>query len=57
MFEGLASLYIAIGLIIGFERLSRATKFDDTSMLCIGVIFIIVFWPVYIIYKLIKRIK
>ena len=51
--EGLMSLYLVIGLILGMERLSRVTALDNSSLVCVGIIGIIVFWPIYLIYKLI----
>ena len=51
--EGLMSLYLVIGLIFGMERLSRVTALDNSSLVCVGIISIIVFWPIYLIYKLI----
>ena len=48
-------LYLAIGLIFGIERLSRVTNEDDSSMVCIGITAIIIFWPMYIVYLLNKE--
>lgn len=52
--EGLISLYLVVGLILGMERLSRVNALDNTSMVCIGIISIVVFWPLYVIYKVIQ---
>lgn len=54
--EILLSLYMVVGLILGAERLSRISEKDDSSMVCVGIICIITFWPIYLIYKLIKSI-
>ena len=45
------SIYFAIGIILGIERLSRVTKEDNSSMVCIGIIAIVVLWPLYLMYK------
>ena len=47
-------IYLVIGLIVGIDRLSRVTKNDDSSMVCIGIISIIVLWPLYLGYKISK---
>lgn len=47
-------LYILIGTIIGSNRLAKVTKDDDSSMVCIGIIGIIILWPIYLICELIK---
>ena len=48
-----AGIYYTIGIILGLERLSRVTKEDDSSTVCIGVSAIILLWPLYIIYKVV----
>lgn len=48
------SIYLVIGLIVGIERLSRVTVEDSSSMVCIGITFIIIFWPLYLVYKFTK---
>lgn len=48
------SLYMLIGIIIGSNRLAKVTKDDDSSMVCIGIISIIILWPLYLICELIK---
>ena len=45
------SIYFAIGIILGIERLSRVTKDDEQGMVGIGIMGIIVLWPLYLIYK------
>jgi len=52
--ELITSLYILIGTIIGSNRLTKVTKDDDSSMVCIGIIGIIILWPLYLICELIK---
>lgn len=49
------SIYFAIGIILGIERLSRVTKDDEQGMVGIGIIGIIVLWPLYMIYKVWKK--
>ena len=49
------SIYFAIGIILGIERLSRVTKDDEQGMVSIGIMAIIVLWPLYIIYKMWKK--
>ena len=49
------SIYFAIGIILGIERLSRVTKDDEQGMVGIGIIGIIVLWPFYIVYKIVKK--
>ena len=53
--ELVLSIYFAIGIILGIERLSRVTKDDEQGMVGIGIIGIIVLWPLYIIYKVWKK--
>ena len=53
--EVLVSIYAAVGLFFGLERLSRITKNDEPAMVNIGIISIIVLWPLYIIYKVWKK--
>lgn len=53
--ELILGIYLAFGLIFGLERLSRVTKEDDSSMVCIGITGIIVLWPLYLIYRYIKK--
>lgn len=48
-----AGIYYTIGIILGLERLSRVTKEDDSSTVCIGVAAIMLLWPLYIIYKVV----
>ena len=48
------SVYYVIGIILGLERLSRITKEDNSSLVCIGISGIILLWPLYIIYLLFK---
>ena len=50
-------IYYAIGIILGIERLSRVTKEDNSSLVCIGISGIIILWPLYIIYLLFKHNK
>ena len=49
------SIYFAIGIILGIERLSRVTKNDEPAMVNMGIISIIVLWPFYIVYKIVKK--
>ena len=51
----LLALYFVVGLILGMERLSRVTKDDEHGMMSIGIMAIIVLWPLYIIYIMWKR--
>ena len=53
--EILGALYAVIGLIFGMERLSRVTKDDESGMVNIGIMGIIVLWPLYIVYKVWKK--
>ena len=53
--ELILGIYLAFGLIFGLERLSRVTKEDDSSMVCIGITGIIALWPLYLIYRYIKK--
>ena len=53
--ELIMAIYCLIGIILGAERLSRVTKEDDSSMVCIGIMAIIVLWPLYIVYKIVKN--
>ena len=53
--EILLSIYLAIGFLFGLERLSRVTKNDEPAMVNIGIIGIIVLWPLYIVYKVWKK--
>ena len=53
--ELIAAIYCLIGIILGMERLSRVTKEDESGMVNIGIIGIIVLWPLYIIYKMWKK--
>lgn len=53
--EILLSIYLAIGFLFGLERLSRITKDDEQAMVSIGVMGIIVLWPLYIVYKIVKK--
>ena len=47
----LMSIYFLVGIIFGIERLSRVTKDDEKGMVGIGIIVIILLWPLYLIYK------
>ena len=49
------SIYFAIGIILGIERLSRVTKDDEQGMVNIGIMGIIVLWPLYMVYKVCKK--
>ena len=49
------SIYLAIGFLFGLERLSRVTKNDESAMVNIGIIGIIVLWPLYLMYKVWKK--
>lgn len=49
------SIYFVIGIILGIERLSRVSKDDEQGMVSIGIMAIIVLWPLYIIYKVWKK--
>ena len=49
------SIYFAIGIILGIERLSRVTKDEEQGMVSIGIMAIIVLWPLYIVYKIVKK--
>lgn len=49
------SIYFAVGIILGIERLSRVTKDDEQGMVGIGIMGIIVLWPLYIVYKIVKK--
>ena len=51
----LLALYFVIGLIFGMERLSRVTEEDEKGMVGIGIMAIIVLWPLYIVYKVWKK--
>ena len=53
--EILLSIYLAIGFLFGLERLSRVTKDDEQAMVSIGIMGIIVLWPLYIVYKIWKK--
>ena len=53
--EILLSIYLAIGFLFGLERLSRVTKDDEQAMVSIGIMGIIVLWPLYIVYKVWKK--
>ena len=53
--EIFGAIYTAIGLIFGMERLSRVTKDDEQGMVSIGIMGIIVLWPLYIVYKIVKK--
>jgi hypothetical protein len=53
--EPLAAIYFVIGLIFGIERLSRVTKEDEQGMVCIGIMAIIMLWPLYLMYKVWKK--
>lgn len=54
MNELILSLYFLIGFLIGIWRISQVTDAEDSSMACIAGIFIVILWPIYIIYKIIK---
>lgn len=49
------AIYFLVGIILGTERLSRVTKNDDKGMVGIGIMGIIVLWPLYIVYKIWKK--
>ena len=49
------SIYFAIGIILGIERLSRVTKDDEQGLVGIEIMGIIVLWPFYIVYKIVKK--
>ena len=49
------SIYFAVGIILGIERLSRVTKDDEQGMVGIGIMGIIVLWPLYMVYKIVKK--
>ena len=51
----LLAFYFVVGLIFGMERLSRVTKDDEQGMVGIGIMGIIVLWPLYIVYKILKK--
>lgn len=51
----LLALYFVIGLIFGMERLSRVTKDDEQGMVNIGIMAITALWPLYIVYKIVKK--
>ena len=53
--EVLVSIYFAIGIILGIERLLRVTKDEEQGMVSIGIMAIIVLWPLYIVYKIVKK--
>ena len=53
--EILLSIDLAIGFLFGLERLSRVTKDDEQGMVGIGIMAIIVLWPLYIVYKILKK--
>ena len=53
--ELIAAIYCLIGIILGMERLSRVTKEDEAGMVNIGIMAIIVLWPLYIVYKVWKK--
>lgn len=48
-----AGIYYTIGIILGLERLSRVTKEEDSSLVCIGIAATMLLWPLYIIYKVV----
>ena len=49
--ELIAAIYCLIGIILGMERLSRVIKDDEQEMVGIGIMAIVVLWPLYLIYK------
>ena len=51
----LMAIYFLIGLILGIERLSRVTEEDEQGMVSIGIMAIIVLWPLYMVYKIVKK--
>jgi FtsH-binding integral membrane protein len=53
--ELIAAIYCLIGIILGMERLSRVTKEDESGMVNMGIMGIIVLWPLYIVYKIWKK--
>ena len=53
--EILMAIYFLIGIILGTERLSRVTEEDEKGMVGIGIISIIVLWPLYMVYKMWKK--
>lgn len=53
--ELLTSIYFAIGLLVGLWRLSYATEEDSNAMACIGGAVIFALWPLYLIYKWVRR--
>ena len=55
MNELILSLYLLIGFLIGIWRISKVTNEEDSSIACIAGIFIIIFWPIYLFYKIIKK--
>lgn len=48
-------IYLFIGFLLGLEILLNVEDDDDSSLICIGVILVIVLWPLYLLIKLIKR--
>lgn len=55
MSELISSVYFLIGFLITIWRLSKVTKEEDSSMACIAGLFIMVLWPLYLVYKAVKK--
>lgn len=51
----LMAIYFGIGLLFGIERLSRLTGSEEKGMVGIGIMGIIVLWPLYMVYKKCKK--
>ncbi len=55
MNELISSVYFLIGFLITIWRLSKVTKEEDSSMACIAGLFIMALWPLYLVYKEVKK--
>ena len=55
MNELMYAMYILVGFLIAIWRMSKVSSREDSSMACIGGLYILFFWPLYLVYKVIKK--
>lgn len=55
MIEWYIWIYLIVGILISTWRLSKIEPHEDSPIACILGVVIIILWPLYIIYKIVKN--
>ena len=55
MNELICAMYVLVGFLVAIWRMSKVSSREDSSMACIIGVIILFLWPLYSVYKVIKK--